>query len=77
MKMSSKSYDTLKWVCLIVLPAAAYGYGELAAIWTLPLGEQIPKTINLIATIMGIILGVSNANFKKANEIIVQEKQEG
>lgn len=77
MKMSSKLYDTLKWVCLIVLPAAAYGYGELAAIWTLPLGEQIPKTINLIATIMGIILGVSNANFKKANEIIVQEKQEG
>lgn len=77
MKMSSKLYDTLKWVCLIVLPAAAYGYGELAAIWTLPLGEQIPKTINLIATIMGIILGVSNANFKKVNEIIVQEKQEG
>lgn len=75
--MSSKLYDTLKWVCLIVLPAAAYGYGELAAIWTLPLGEQIPKTINLIATIMGIILGVSNANFKKVNEIIVQEKQEG
>lgn len=77
MKMSSKLYDTLKWVCLIVLPAAAYGYGELAAIWTLPLGEQIPKTINLIATIMGIILGVINANFKKVNEIIVQEKQEG
>jgi hypothetical protein len=77
MKMSSKLYDTLKWVCIIVLPAAAYGYGELAAIWTLPLGEQIPKTINLIATIMGIILGVSNANFKKENDIIVQEKIEG
>lgn len=77
MKMSSKLYDTLKWVCLIVLPAAAYGYGELAAIWSLPLGEQIPKTINLIATIMGILLGVSNANFKKANDIIVQEKIEG
>ena len=77
MKMSSKLYDTLKWVCLIVLPATAYGYGELAAIWTLPLGEQIPKTINLIATVMGIILGVSNANFKKENDIIVQEKIEG
>ena len=75
--MSSKLYDTLKWVCLIVLPAAAYGYGELAAIWTLPLGEQIPKTINLIATIMGIILGFSNAKFKKENDIIVQEKIEG
>lgn len=77
MKMSSKLYDTLKWVCLIVLPAAAYGYGELAAIWTLPLGEQIPKTINLIATIMGIVLGFSNAKFKKENDIIVQEKIEG
>lgn len=77
MKMSSKLYDALKWVCIIVLPAAAYGYGELAAIWTLPLGEQIPKTINLVATIMGIILGVSNANFKKENDIIVQEKIEG
>lgn len=77
MKMSSKLYDALKWVCLIVLPAVAYGYGELAAIWTLPLGEQIPKTINLIATIMGIILGFSNAKFKKENDIIVQEKIEG
>lgn len=77
MKMSSKLYDTLKWVCLIVLPAAAYGYGELAAIWTLPLGEQIPKTINLIATVMGIVLGFSNAKFKKENDIIVQEKIEG
>lgn len=74
--MSNKLYDTLKWICIIVMPAVAYGYGELASIWTLPLGEQIPKTINLIATVMGIILGISNANFKKDNNIIIEEKSD-
>lgn len=76
MKLSDKAYEILKWVCLILLPALAFGYGQLSDIWGLPMAEQIPKTINLIATIIGILIGVSTYNYKQENNIIVKKKVE-
>lgn len=69
-------YNILKWICLILLPALAFGYGQLSEIWGLPMAEQIPKTINLIATIIGILIGVSTYNYKQDNDIIVKKKVE-
>lgn len=77
MKLPDKVYDAAKWICLIVLPTVAWGYSQLAPIWNFPLAEEVPQTINLIATIAGIILGFSNATFKKNNNIIVEKKAEG
>lgn len=74
MKLTDKTYDTLKWVCLIFLPALAFGYDQLSDIWGLPMAEQIPSTINLIATVMGILLGISTYNYKQENNIIVKKK---
>lgn len=76
MKLSDKMYEILKWICLILLPALAFGYGQLSEIWGLPMAEQIPKTINLIATIIGILIGVSTYNYKQENSIIVKKKVE-
>lgn len=76
MKLSDKMYEILKWCCLILLPALAFGYGQLSEIWGLPMAEQIPKTINLIATIIGILIGVSTYNYKQENSIIVKKKVE-
>ena len=76
MKLSDKMYEILKWICLILLPALAFGYGQLSDIWGLPMAEQIPKTINLIATIIGILIGVSTYNYKQENSIIVKKKVE-
>lgn len=76
MKMSDKMYEALKWICLILLPALAFGYGQLSDIWGLPMAEQIPKTINLIATVIGILIGVSTYNYKQENNIIVKKKVE-
>lgn len=76
MKIPDKVYDAMKWVCMILLPALAFGYGQLSEIWGLPMAEQIPKTINLIATIIGILIGVSTYNYKRDNDIIVKKKVE-
>lgn len=77
MKMSDKMYNILKWVCIILLPALAFGYAQLSEIWgNLPYAEQIPKTINLVATIIGILIGVSTYNYKQENNIIVKKKVE-
>ena len=40
------------------------------------MAEQIPSTINLIATIIGILIGVSTYNYKQENNIIVKKKVE-
>ena len=63
MKLSNKMYDVLKWLCLIAMPAAAWGYSELAGIWQLPYGAEIPKTINIVAFVIGCLIGVSTLNY--------------
>lgn len=63
--MSNKIYDVLKWVALIVLPAIAVLYETLATIWGLPFAEQIPDTIMAVDLFLGVLLGVSNATYKK------------
>lgn len=63
--MSNKVYDILKWVALVVLPAIAILYESLASIWGLPFADQIPATITAIDLFLGVLLGVSNAAYKK------------
>ena len=65
--MSNKLYDALKWITMVVLPAIATLYTGLAAIWGLPMAEQIPDTIMIVVTFLGIVLGISSAQYKKKN----------
>lgn len=66
--MSNKLYDILKYVAQIILPACATLYFALAGIWNLPYREEIVGTITAIDAFLGVILGISNANYKKINE---------
>ena len=63
--MSNKTYDKLKWVAQYLLPALGTLYFALASIWGLPYGEQVVGTITAVDTFLGVILGVSSANYKK------------
>lgn len=65
--MKNKTYDILKWVALVVLPAIATLYFALAGIWHLPYGEQIVGTITAIDTFLGAILGISSYGYNKKN----------
>lgn len=67
MKLSDKTYDVLKWIAMYLLPSAGTLYFALAGIWGFPYGEQIVGTITAVDTFLGVILGISNANYKKAN----------
>ena len=66
MKLSNKAYDILKWIAQLLLPAVATLYFALAGIWDFPYGEQIVGTITAIDTFLGVILGISTAQYKKA-----------
>lgn len=65
MKMSNKVYDVLKWIAMYLLPAAGTLYFALAGIWNLPYGEQVVGTITAVDTFLGVLLGISNAQYKK------------
>lgn len=64
MKMSNKTYDVLKYIAMIVLPAVGTLYFALANIWSLPYGEEIVGTITAVDAFLGALLGISSANYK-------------
>lgn len=66
MKLSNKTYDILKWIAMVVLPALGTLYFTVAGIWGLPFGEQVVGTIVAIDTFMGVILGISSVNYNKS-----------
>ena len=61
--MSNKTYDVLKYIAMIVLPALGTLYFALAAIWNLPYGEQIVGTITAIDTFLGALLDLSTKKY--------------
>ena len=65
MKMSDKTYDILKWIAQILLPAVGTLYFALAGIWGFPYGEQIVGTITAIDTFLGVCLGISSSQYRK------------
>ena len=65
MKLNNKTYDILKFIAQIVLPAVGTLYFALAGIWNFPYGEEIVGTITAVDTFLGAILGLSSATYNK------------
>lgn len=67
MRISNKAYDILKWACLIAVPALITLISTLGTIY----GKDttaITATIGAIATFVGALIGVSNANYNSKVE---------
>lgn len=62
--LNDKHYDVMKWVTQLLLPAVATLYFALAQIWNFPYGEEIVGTITAVDAFLGVILGISSANYK-------------
>ena len=65
MTMTNKTYDILKWIAQIVLPALAALYAALAGIWGFPYGEEIVGTISAVDVFLGALLQISTNNYNK------------
>lgn len=63
--MNNKTYDVLKWVAQILLPAVATLYFAIAQIWGFPYGEEIVGTITAIDAFLGALLGISTYQYNK------------
>lgn len=73
--MSNKVYDCLKWLCLICIPALGFFYSTISAIWGLPYGDEIPKTLIAIQTLLGACLGISTINYNLKQKENEEEKE--
>lgn len=62
-KMSNSTYDTLKKIALLWLPALATLWITLSKIWGFPYGAEIGATITAIDTFLGACLGISSAQY--------------
>ena len=63
---NNKTYDILKWISTVVLPALAtlvLAIGQIwnLTVWTVPIGA----TIAAVATFMGAVLGISSIQYAK------------
>ena len=67
--MSNSTYDKLKFIAQVVLPAAGTLYAALAGIWGLPYAEQIVGTIVAVDTFLGVVLKISTYQYDKSLEV--------
>lgn len=65
MKLSNKTYDVLKWVVMILIPALVTFYVALAGVLHLPFADEIAKIAAAICTLIGSLLGISTAEYRK------------
>lgn len=66
--MSDKTYDVLKWIAQILLPALGTLYFALSKVWGLPYSNEIVGTITAVDAFLGAILGISTAQYNKMGE---------
>lgn len=64
--ISNKTYDILKAVATIILPAIATLYATLAAIWGFGFSDQINATIEAIICFVNAMLGLFLRKSSKA-----------
>lgn len=69
MKMRNETYDILKWVCQLLLPALGTLYFALAQLWGFPYAEQIVGTITAIDAFLGVILKISTDVYNKGGGV--------
>lgn len=75
MKLDNKTYDVLKWVAQIFLPALGTLYFALSKIWGLPFGEEVVGTIVALDTFIGALLGISTEKYKREQELYIGLKE--
>lgn len=68
MKFSNKTYDILKWIAQIFLPALITLYGVVGSTCDIPHTQAVITIAVAFDTFLGTILGLSSRNYYKDGE---------
>lgn len=69
MKMKNETYDTLKWIIAIVLPAAATLIQTVGGAFSWPYTEPTVTIVTAVTTFLGACFMVSSSNYQKRHEV--------
>jgi putative effector of murein hydrolase LrgA (UPF0299 family) len=61
--MSNQTYDLLKWLALIAIPAIVALVAALGEIWGIPHSAQVAASISAFAVCLGTCLDKSSKNY--------------
>ena len=64
LKLKNETYDRLKWIALVFLPAVEVLWLALGKIWGFPYVVEIGSTIAAVDVFLGTLLGVSTLNYR-------------
>lgn len=62
---NDKTFNVLKWLAMVCLPALAVFVRAFFPVWNIPYGEQISESIVIINALLGALLGVSTIGYNK------------
>ena len=68
MKLNDKTYNWLKWGCLIAFPALSTLITTIGLIWGIPYYEEIAATVTALGLFGGALIGISTSKYKKDSE---------
>ena len=62
--MNDKTYDILKRVALIVVPALATFVNAVGIVWGIPYTNEVTASITAFGVFLGAAIGVSSKNYE-------------
>lgn len=68
MKLSNKTYDILKWIAQIFIPALITLYGTIAVAIGIPYTEIVITVMGAIDAFLGTLLGISTSKYNDDQE---------
>lgn len=66
--MSNKTYDILKFIAQVILPALTTFYGVLGATLNIPYTQEVITIAVAFDTMLGTILGISSKRYYAEND---------
>ena len=66
--MKNSTYDILKFIAMILLPALAGLYVGLGQFWQLPYVTEISGSIMALDTFLGVLLGISTTQYNNESK---------
>lgn len=73
MKISDKTYDTLKFIAIYIIPSIETFWLTIGQAWKLPYVPEIGITIGALGLLIAGCIGMSNSAYQKEK----QEEHEG
>lgn len=76
MKLNDKLYETLKWLCLICIPAVAVFISQVGDAIGIQNVDTVVLVLNAVGTLIGALIGVSTYQYRQENILYSEPRNE-